>query len=69
MKIELISCEGGDWEVLKVDGKVRFDGHSIREHEWIELLTEIGADVTTRTISDEAMEMGEYRVFKLIKVL
>ena len=59
-KIELISCDSGDWEVLKVNGEVYNDGHSTPVHVWINLLSELGNAITTKTISDENMKNGEY---------
>ncbi len=60
MKIELITCESGDWEVLKVDGEVRYEGHSIKIYECLELLEELGCDIFEKEISDDDMEMGDY---------
>lgn len=60
--IELITCQSGDWEVLRMDYGEGFDceGHSISKYDWIELLNVLGFKVETREISDEDMEMGNY---------
>ena len=60
--IKLISNEGGDWEVLKVDSGEDFqeEGHSISNWDWIELLGFLGYNVEEIEISDEKMENGDY---------
>ena len=59
--IELISCEGGDWKVLRVNlGKdFNHEGHEIPDHEqsypfvvWIALLNLLGFEVKELEISD-----------------
>lgn len=63
--IELISCETGDWEVLKYKTKndkdyISIEGHSISNWDWIELLKHLGYEVKKTEISDEDMENGNY---------
>ena len=59
--IQLISSESGDWKVLKVNGVIRYEGHSIAEHEWLELIhKDFTVDCEEIEISDEEMESGEY---------
>jgi len=60
--IELITCESGDWEVLRVNLGEDFEtsGHSIDNWDWIELLKILGYEVEKREISDEDMENGKY---------
>ena len=60
--IELITCESGDWEVLRVDFGENFEasGHSISNYDWIELLEKLGYEVEQKEISNEDMEMGVY---------
>lgn len=60
--IELITCETGDWEVLRVNLGEDFevDGHSISNYTWIKLLKLLGHEVETREISEEDMEYGRY---------
>lgn len=61
MEIELITCECGDWEVLKVDGKVFYEGHKIESDVWIELLSKtVGIEVKEKEISNEDMENENY---------
>jgi hypothetical protein len=60
MKVRLISCESGDWDVLEVDGEVYHEGHSIPDSVWLQLVEMLGAETETEVISDEAMEMSEY---------
>lgn len=55
-KIELIFCESGDWAVLKLNGKVYEEGHSIPDYIWLKLLQELGNETTSKVISDENME-------------
>ena len=60
--IELINCEGGDWSVLRVNygEDFEYEGHSIPDHEWINLLNMLGFKVERKCISDEDMEYGKY---------
>lgn len=61
MKIEIISCESGDWEVLKVDDEVYYQGHEIHNEIWIRLLkSKFNVKFVETEISDEDMEMGNY---------
>ena len=66
VKLELITCEAGDWEILRMDGKESFisdyeaEGHSISNYDWIQLLKVLGFEVTEKEISDEDMEDGRY---------
>lgn len=60
--ITLITCDSGDWEVLRVNLGEYFqsEGHSIPNHTWIELLNLLGFEVEEKEISDEDMEYGRY---------
>lgn len=60
--IELITCECGDWEVLRINLGEDFqrEGHNINNDMWIHLLNVLGYEVETREISDEDMEFGNY---------
>ena len=60
--IELITCESGDWEVLRVNLGEDFDfsGHSIPNHEWVRLIKMLGYEVEEKEISDEDMEFENY---------
>jgi hypothetical protein len=58
--IELISCESGDWEVLKFDDEIIYEGHEIPTDVWLGIIQSLGCDVATKVISDEEMENGEY---------
>lgn len=60
--IELITCESGDWSILRVNNEEDFEasGHSISNFDWIELLNLLGFEVEVKEISDEDMEMGNY---------
>lgn len=62
-KIQLITCDSGDWEVVKIlndDVDIFTEGHSISKNDWIALLGYIGVEVEEINISDEDMEMGSY---------
>lgn len=56
--IELITNEGGDWEVLRLDAETQWENHSLSIWDWIELLETLGYKVEKREISDEDMESG-----------
>lgn len=61
--IELITCESGDWEVLRVsigDNLQEVAGHSVNNYMWIEILNALGYEVEEREISDEDMESEDY---------
>lgn len=60
--IELIKCESGDWQVLRMNLGEDFDyeGHSIPDSEWIKLIESLGYEVGVKYISDEDMEEGNY---------
>jgi len=60
MKLKIITCSTGDWEVLYKDGKIFDEGHSIHPDSLIEILKELGAEVENEEISDERMEAGDY---------
>ena len=58
--IELITCECGDWEVLRVNGACFAEGHQVDRYDWIKLLNHLGFKVDNKEISDEDMEEGNY---------
>lgn len=60
--IELITCECGDWEILRVNLGEDFqaEGHCLNSWDWIELLDLLGYKVEEREISDEDMENRRY---------
>lgn len=62
MHIEHIVNEGGDWVVLRVDGKDFYSGHSIPDFAWMDLITKISPNILTecKEVSDEDMEEGNY---------
>ena len=55
-KIEYITNESGNWCVLKLNGEVFDEGHSISAHSWIELLRALTFTVDEIELSDEEME-------------
>lgn len=59
--IELITCEDGDWEILRLnEGKdYEYSGHSIPNFEWIELLNILGYEVEEKIVSEEEIEEYE----------
>lgn len=55
--IELITCESGDWAVLRSKQlNFEYQGHSIPYHEWIKLLILLGYKVEEQEITDKDME-------------
>ena len=60
--IELITCDEGDWEVLRVNYGEDFqeEGHRINNDGWIDLLDLLGYKVEEICISNERMENGDY---------
>ena len=59
--IELIN-NNDDWEVLQVNfgEDFKYEGHSIPNHIWVELLNILGYEVEKKTISQEDMENEKY---------
>lgn len=51
--IELITCESGDWEILKVNGLTVEAGHSIN---WPEVIKFLGYNFKEEYLTDELME-------------
>lgn len=58
--VEVITCDSGDWEVLKLNGKVYSEGHDIPVFVWLELLESLGVTSYEINISDKEMESGQY---------
>lgn len=59
MIVELINCPSADWQVLKVDDTIMYEGHHIPDSVWLDILENFSA-VKKTEISDEQMESGEY---------
>lgn len=58
MRVKVITCESGDWTIVEVDGKEVANGHSISNHDWVDILNEdLGIEAIEECISDEEMEM------------
>ena len=45
MKVDLIYDKGGDWVALYVNDVLRFQGHEIRDEDWLTLLSELNVQV------------------------
>jgi len=62
--IELITCESGDWEVLRIktdEVDMEYSGHSIGNYIWLETMRDyLGCDIAMKEISDEDMEIKKY---------
>lgn len=58
-KVKFITCEGGDWEVLKIDDKIHYENHNIPSYIWLKLLKD-NYEVEEIELNDEDMEMGNY---------
>lgn len=56
LEIELITCERGDYEVLKVNNEIYYSGHSVPSQVWLDVFKLSGNKVLKNTISDEEME-------------
>jgi hypothetical protein len=57
--IQLITCEDGDWEVLRMNlgEDFSYEGHGIPNEVWIRLLKKLGYNVEIIEISNDKMEM------------
>ena len=60
LRIELVTCGDGDWEVLKLNDKIFAENHRLSNSDWVMLLTKLGYRVKEFEVSDEDMEMGNY---------
>ena len=58
--LEYITCERGDWVVLKIRGEVYYEGHSIPDYVWLGILEDNKVKIKETEISDEQMETGDY---------
>lgn len=55
--VKLTTCESGDWCILEINGVEWASGHSISDHDWLEILSEhFGCRIERECISDEDME-------------
>lgn len=59
-RVGIIDCEGGDYSVLIVSDEVFYEGHSIPDFIWIDLLKTLNVQVFQKTVSDKDMEAGFY---------
>ena len=59
-RVELITCETGDWEVLKLNDEIIAEGHSLSNMDWFTLLDKLDVLFGGTEISDEDMENGNY---------
>ena len=59
-RIELITCDSGDWEVLKIDGEIFAENHRLSSYDWVRFLNKLKCEIEEIEISDEDMEMGNY---------
>lgn len=59
--VELLTCPSGDWEILLVNGEYFTSGHAVCVHDWLNVMRLLGHDVVERTISDEKMEVEDYK--------
>jgi len=58
--VEVFTSESGDWTVIKLNGEVYEEGHSIPVRRWLDLIEQFGNEVSSVEISDEDMEKGNY---------
>lgn len=59
-RVEVITCESGDWEVLKLNEEIIAEGHSLSTYDWFSLLDKLDTLIGEKEISDEDMEDGKY---------
>ena len=58
--VKVITCDSGDWEVLKLNNKIIAEGHSLSNIDWFTLLDFLRVLFEKDNISDEDMENGNY---------
>ena len=59
-EVEVITSESGDWVVIKLNGEIIEEGHSIPTNDWLSLLERLDVKTSMKEISDEAMESREF---------
>lgn len=59
-EVEVITSESGDWGIIKLNGEVIEEGHSIPTIGWLSLLGKLGVKTSIKEISGEAMENREF---------
>lgn len=59
-RVEVITCESGDWDVLKLNEETIAEGHSLSIHDWFTVLDKLDVLIGQRCISDKDMESGNY---------
>lgn len=59
-EVEVITSESGDWVIIKLNGEIVEEGHSIPTNGWLSLLERLDVKTSMKEISDEAMESREF---------
>ena len=59
-EVEVITSESGDWVIIKLNGEIIEEGHSIPAYGWLSLLERLDVKTSMKEISDEAMESREF---------
>jgi len=59
-EVEVITSESGDWVIIKLNGEIIEEGHSIPTNGWLRLLKRLDVKTSIKEISDEAMESREF---------
>ena len=59
-EVEAITSESGDWVIIKLNGEIIEEGHSIPVRDWLGILEKLNVKTSIKEISDEAMESGEF---------
>jgi hypothetical protein len=61
MSIKTVATKDGDWIAVLINGQVDYEGHSIPDRYWIELLKSFGFNAEVLPdISTEDMTEGNY---------
>lgn len=60
LDIKVVTSSDGDWVVVLINGSVDYEGHSIPDSYWIDLLSSFGFRITSYEISKDAMVNGDY---------
>lgn len=58
MKIQFITDEYNEWEVLKIDGEIYASHHRLYTRDWLNLLKDkFSVDIEETEVTSEEMEM------------
>jgi hypothetical protein len=46
MKVTYYAWDSGDWVAAEIDGDLYYEGHSLRDDHWLDILRKAGVEVS-----------------------